>query len=94
MNERKTKLREAYLNLIGDYLLESISATMLKEELEELLDRDLSLEDFNHVIKENAKVYKVFLYKYRPADDYDMLLLNGRNVGEIGIELKEDSLYI
>ena len=93
MDEKKTKLREAYLNLVGDYLIESVSALMLKEELEELLDRDLSIADFHYIIKQNAKVYRVFLFKHKP-DDYGFIRFGERVVGEIGIETKEGTSYV
>lgn len=88
MVTKRTKLMEAYTNLIGDYLLDSMSIILVKEELEMSLDEDLTDEDFYNIIKENAKVYKVFLYKYKP-DNFGYVICNGRKVGEISIEIKE-----
>lgn len=86
MKTTMTKLREAYLYLIGDYLLDSINAPMLKEELENILDKDLTDDDFFHIISENAKAYKVYLLKFKPEDHSEFILLGGRKVGEIGME--------
>ena len=88
--ERKTKLKEAYDSIVGDYPIESVCAVMLREELEELLDFDLTQPDFEHILRENAKVYKVFLYKYKPDSHYGFIVFNNKRIGEIGIELKEE----
>ena len=83
--ENETKLMEAYRSLVGDYLIDSVSATLLKEELEQVMDCDISDADFHHIINENAKIYKVYLFRYK-KDHLGFVQLGSRRVGEIGIE--------
>jgi len=89
----RTKLMEAYINLIGDFLIDSMSAPLLKEELEAILDEDLTVEDFHDIIKENARVYDIYMIKYKPHDKAHYngyLQLGDRKVGEISMEARKD----
>lgn len=89
MNERakRTMLMKAYVNLVSghDTLIESINCVLLKEELEDVMDCELTDDEFHDILKENAKVYSVKLIKYRPNTDYDYLILGGIRIGAISM---------
>ena len=95
MEKYRTKLMEAYITLTEDYSLDSMSASMLKEELENILDVDLTVSDFDDIIRQNAMAYRVFLHRYNPNNDTDFLLIDSHKIGEISIEPRqgEDAIY-
>lgn len=84
----KTKLREAYLYCIGDFSIDAMNINIVKEELEAILDTELTEEDFLKIIKENARVYSIYLIAYKPHKHDSYLEINGKKIAEIGMEPK------
>ena len=91
--KRRTKLMEAYISLTGNYGIDSVSTLLLKEELELILDHDITPAQFYEILIENTKAYHIYLLKYNPDTHFNYLVLNNQRVGEIGIELREGSPY-
>lgn len=90
---KRTKLMEAYISLTEGYNVDTMNIDLVKEEFESIIDTDISDEEFMDAIIENAKVYKVYLRKFKPNKHSNFMELNGIKYSEISIEAIPNSEY-
>lgn len=87
-----TIFMQAYKNLVGDYLVDSMSIILFKEELEIMLDRDISVNELVRMIKEQANLYKISIIRYKHKDHFGYIEIDETKIGEISIEYREDGI--
>ena len=87
--KENSALMQAYISAKGDYPLDSVGILDVLEELQDILDTDISDETLFSILTENSKAYKIGLYKYKPNMHSSFAVINGKKIGEISMERRE-----